>query len=77
MIQILKEIKTYVLLFILLSVLMHFGAWTDHPLEHLQSLSESSLGFFHPFVITLIVYLLLLLLRFLGRFMQKISSRFS
>jgi hypothetical protein len=53
---------------------MHFGAWMDHPLEHLQSLSDSSLGFFHPFIITFIVYLLVLLLRFLGRLIQKVRT---
>jgi uncharacterized membrane protein len=73
--QMIKEIKIYFLLLILLSVPMHFSAWTDHPLEHFQSLSDSSLGGSHPFVITFIVYLLILLFRFLWKLVIKTASR--
>jgi len=67
-----KEIKIYLLLFILLSVAMHFSAWTDHPITHIQALKESSLGLFHPFVISFLVYLLILIVRLVWGWLKRV-----
>ncbi|HHO65766.1 MAG TPA: hypothetical protein ENJ71_04540 [Epsilonproteobacteria bacterium] len=65
--HLLKEVKIFLSLFLLLSLAMHFQAWLDHPLAHIKSLSGSPMGLWHPFWITAVVYIVLLLFRLVWR----------
>jgi hypothetical protein len=67
-----KESAIFILLFLFLSFAMHFGAWMNHPLLHIESLEKSPLGVWHPLYITLLVYLFVLFLRFLLKVVRKI-----
>jgi len=50
---------------------MHFSAWMDHPLAHIEALPHSSLGVYHPLFLTLIVYGVIALLRGLWALIKK------
>jgi len=63
--QLKKEIVIYLFLLLILSLSMHFGAWTSHPMAHLEALKGSSLGPWHPFLITAAVYMVVLIIRLL------------
>jgi hypothetical protein len=67
-----KESAIFILLFLFLSLAMHFGAWMNHPLLHIESLEKSPLGVWHPLYITFLVYLFVLFLRFLLKVVRKI-----
>ena len=51
-----KELFVFIGLFLILSFGMHYMEWFDHPLLHLGSLSHSTIGIYHPFLLTLGVY---------------------
>jgi polyferredoxin len=69
-----KEIKYFLFLFILLALLMHFSAWVAHPISHIDALSSSSLGSWHPIVITFLVYLLVALLRVIRHLWKRVKT---
>jgi len=69
-----KESAIFILLFLFLSLAMHFGAWMNYPLLHIESLPKSQLGIWHPFYITLLVYLFVLFLRFLLKVVKKLFT---
>jgi len=69
-----KELYTYVGLFFFLSIAMHFSAWLNYPVEHIFALKSSSLGTYHPFIITLVFYLLILMIRLVVEFFKKLKS---
>ncbi len=71
----LREFGLYIVLFVLLSLGMHFQSWLSQPLEHLTHLTQSSLGFWHPFYMTLGLYLLIGLLRIVVVLFKKIFIR--
>ncbi len=72
---IMKEFVIFFVILVVLSLGMHFDEWTDHPAEHLDALSHSSLGLWHPLFLSFGVYLLVALLRFVfgivGRIFRK------
>jgi len=69
-----KESAIFILLFLFLSLAMHFGAWMNHPLLHIESLEKSPLGVWHPLFITFLVYLVLLIVRFLFKLGKKLFT---
>lgn len=69
-----KESMIFILIFLFLSIIMHFGAWIDHPLGQIESLESSSLGVWHPIFFTFIVYLLIVIIRKTIKFLKKIVS---
>ena len=69
-----KELSLLILIFLFLALGMHFGAWIDHPMTHIKSLSSSSLGRWHPLFITLVVYIFILVIRVLIYFVKKIKD---
>jgi hypothetical protein len=71
----LRELTLYLSLFVLLSLGMHFQSWLSQPLEHLSHLTQSPLGFWHPFYITLGIFLLIGLLRIIIYGIKKIFVR--
>jgi len=70
-----REFGLYVVLFTILSLGMHFQSWLTQPLEHLSHLAQSPLGFWHPFYITLGLYLFIGLIRIMIVLFKKIFMR--
>jgi hypothetical protein len=62
-----KELNIYIGIFLFLAIGMHFKQWIDHPLEHLINMPHGGAfgipGVVHPFVFTLVVYIVVYLLR--------------
>jgi len=69
-----KELNIYIGLFLFLAIGMHFKQWIDHPIEHLINLPHGGAfgvpGVAHPFVFTLVIYLVVFLIR-------KLFSKFT
>ena len=69
-----KELIILLAIFLFLAIGMHFQQWTDHPLAHIQALPHASsygLGWEHPIVYTIIVYILVAIPRGLGKLFSK------
>ena len=56
-----KEFFIFVLLLVFLALGMHMNQWISHPVEHFKQLMNHQP--YHPFLYTLIVYLLLGIVR--------------
>ncbi|HHD77357.1 MAG TPA: hypothetical protein ENK97_01045 [Campylobacteraceae bacterium] len=69
-----RELILFGVLFVVLSLAMHFSAWIEHPIRHLEALPSSPLGLWHPLYLTLAVYLLLGVVRLLVRFCRRLFS---
>ncbi len=67
-----KEITIFLITFLFLALVMHFNAWIDHPIQHINSLSSSSLGTWHPIVISFLVYMVVCVGRGLISLWKKI-----
>ncbi len=70
-----RELILFGVLFVVLSLAMHFSAWIDHPIRHLEALPSSPLGPWHPLYLTLAVYLLLGFVRLMVGFFRRLFSR--
>ncbi len=66
-----REFKVFVILLVLLSLLMHFGAWLSHPVSHFTSLAQSSLGLWHPLFLTFILYSIVGVIRWIVSFFRS------
>ncbi|GGD30838.1 hypothetical protein GCM10012288_01090 [Malaciobacter pacificus] len=69
-----KELLIYSCIFIILSILMHFDQWVSYPVDHMLNLKTSGaygLGVYHPFVFTLILYILFLVPRAIIKLFKK------
>ncbi|MEA2019162.1 MAG: hypothetical protein U9N59_12000 [Campylobacterota bacterium] len=65
-----KELYIFIGIFLFLAIGMHFKEWMDHPVEHLMALPHATsygLGWEHPFVYTLVTYLIVGIPRLLFR----------
>ena len=65
-----KELYWLIGIFLFLAIGMHFKQWMDHPIEHLTALPHSisyGLGWEHPIVYTLVIYLIVGLPRLIFR----------
>ena len=72
---IVREIKIFLFLFLILTLFMHFNAWIDYPIEHFNRLPHSSLGIWHPFYITMILYLLTGIIRWFIKILKHVSKK--
>jgi len=70
-----KELNIYIGIFLFLAIGMHFKQWIDHPVEHLINMPSGGAfgvpGIAHPFVFTLVVYLVVYLFRSIGSVFSK------
>ena len=66
-----KDLKIFIGIFLVLALGMHFKAWMEHPVEHVQSLFTQGWFALHPLVITLVVFLLYVLIRVIVRFLKR------
>ncbi|MEA3522706.1 MAG: hypothetical protein U9R50_07005 [Campylobacterota bacterium] len=51
--------------------MMHQEAWLHAPLDHLQNVSNSTMGTYHPIYLSLLIYLVILGIRKLFGFIAK------
>ncbi len=61
-----KELYVFIGIFLFLAIGMHFKEWLSHPLEHIIALPNAisyGLGWEHPFVYTIVVYILVWVIR--------------
>jgi len=54
---------------------MHYDAWIEHPIMHLQSLEVSNMGWWHPFAFTLGIYVLIFFLRSIIKVIISIGKK--
>jgi len=69
-----KELIIFITILVILSLGMHFKEWMDHPLTHAMALPSSGaygIGAAHPFIFTLIVYLIFIALRGIIKIFKK------
>jgi len=66
-----KDLKIFIGIFLVLALGMHFKAWTEHPLEHIESLFTQGWFGLHPLVITLAVFLVYIAFRALIRVVKR------
>jgi len=69
-----KELTIFTSILFILSIGMHFKEWMDHPLAHIMALPSSGaygIGAIHPFIFTLIIYLIFIALRGIVRIFKK------
>ncbi len=69
-----KELTIFIGLFLFLAIGMHFKEWLNHPLEHAMGLPSAGaygIGAFHPLVFTLALYVVVVILRGIGRLFSK------
>ncbi|RXI41413.1 hypothetical protein CRU99_09780 [Malaciobacter mytili] len=75
-----KEILIYLTILIFASSLMHFEEFTSHFFQHIINLKTAGaygLTYFHPFVFTFIIYIIILLTRIVIKkiFTYKINKK--
>lgn len=73
-----KELYIFIGIFLFLAIGMHFKEWTSHPIEHIMGLPASGaygIGFIHPLVFTLVVYLFFVLFRSVYRGIKKVIGK--
>lgn len=73
-----KELYIFIGIFLFLAIGMHFKEWTSHPIEHIVALPNSGaygIGFVHPLVFTLVIYILFVLFRSVYRGIKKVVRR--
>jgi len=69
-----KELVIFIGIFLFLAIGMHFKQWTGYPVDHFMALPSASaygLGAEHPFVFTLIVYIILGVPRAIAKLFSK------
>jgi hypothetical protein len=69
-----KEFTLFAALFIFLAIAMHFSAWIDHPLSHIEALPSSPMGLWHPLWLTAVIYIAVALFRLLFAFVRRLKS---
>ena len=69
-----KEIWIFLIIFIVLSLLIHNKEFIEYPIQHMENLPNSSaygLGYFHPLVFTFLVYIIFLTPRLVYKLFTK------
>ncbi len=61
--KVIRELLIFSGIFVLLAFVVHFRAWLDHPVQHIESLPASSMGVWHPVFLSLIAYLIVVVIR--------------
>jgi hypothetical protein len=69
-----RELLIFVGILVILSFSVHYKEFLTHPIEHILNLPKSGaygLGFFHPFIFAFIIYLAILLPRFIFKLLKR------
>ena len=72
---IVRELFVYGVLFVLLALTVHYRAWLSHPIAQFKALPSSPLGLWHPFILTLFFYILVLIVRVAIHLARKIKAK--
>lgn len=70
-----KEIAVFIGLFLFLALGMHMKQWISHPIDHIEHLSGSQFGLFHPLYFTFGVYVVVFIIRKILSFIVGLFSR--
>jgi hypothetical protein len=73
-----KELSIFIILFLFLSIVVHFEAWMSHPIDQIKALPQGGalgLGEWHPLVFTFLAYLVVWVFRLIGRGAKKIFGK--
>jgi len=70
-----REAGWFLVIFLILSLAVHFQAWLDHPLAHLASLPQSPMGMGHPFIFAAGIYLVVGIARLFFAALKKFLKR--
>jgi len=70
-----KEIVIFIGLFLFLTLGMHMQQWISHPIKHLEHLSNSQFGLFHPLYFTALVYVVVYFIRVTFSWIKKLFMR--
>ncbi|QKJ27972.1 hypothetical protein [Aliarcobacter cibarius] len=57
-----KELKIYIFILIILSIIIHYKEFLTHPVEHVLGLMDSGaygFGGFHPFIFSAVIYIII------------------
>ena len=69
-----KEFWIFFVILFILSITFHNKEFIEYPLEHLKNLPNSGaygLGYYHPLVFTLLVYIIILIPRLIFKLFRK------
>lgn len=73
-----RELLYLGLIFVVLSFIIHYKEFLSFPLEHIQNLQDAGaygFGFLHPFLFTLLVYIILLIPRIIIKIVRKLTTK--
>jgi len=73
--KMIKEIVIFIGLFLFLALGMHMNEWISHPIAHLENLSSSKYGLFHPLYFTALVYIVLYVIRIVFSVIKRLFTR--
>ncbi len=75
-----KELYIFIGIFLFLAIGMHFKEWLSHPVEHIEMLPTAGaygIGWMHPLVFTVALYLVVGLLRFIIKGLKSVFKKSS
>ncbi|MEE8589601.1 MAG: hypothetical protein V3S80_09690 [Sulfurimonadaceae bacterium] len=75
-----KELYIFIGMFLFLAIGMHFKEWLSHPVEHIEMLPSAGaygIGWMHPLVFTVALYLVVGLLRFIIKGLKSVLKKSS
>jgi hypothetical protein len=75
-----KELYIFIGIFLFLAIGMHFKEWLSHPVEHIEMLPSAGaygIGWMHPLVFTVALYLVVGLLRFIIKGLKSVFKKSS
>ncbi len=75
-----KELYIFIGIFLFLAIGMHFKEWLSHPVEHVEMLPSAGaygIGWMHPLVFTVALYLVVGLLRFIIKGLKSVFKKSS
>ncbi|QKF80819.1 hypothetical protein CRV08_09170 [Halarcobacter ebronensis] len=74
MINLKKELIIFFSLLVIVSIGIHFDAWINHPMEHMESLFSHSMAY-HPFLYVFLIYLVIGFFRVIINLIKKLFKR--
>lgn len=69
-----KELKIFLVILVILSILMHYEEFLTHPISHILALQNSGaygLGIYHPLIFTFLVYIVFLIPRVFFKILKR------
>ncbi|MBN2767859.1 MAG: hypothetical protein JXQ68_02045 [Campylobacterales bacterium] len=73
-----KEFLIFIVIFLILSISIHFDAWISHPIAQIEALPKGGalgLGIWHPLIFAFLVYIVVWIFRLIGSGIKKIFRK--